>query len=44
MAGVKYKKWIQENFERGDLFHVKIIENDFIKLTKKRTLKRVKKE
>ncbi|PHR74175.1 MAG: hypothetical protein COA67_02070 [Lutibacter sp.] len=36
-AGKEYKSWIQENFERGDLFHVKIIENDFIKLTKKRT-------
>ena len=36
-AGTEYKKWVQENFERGDLFHVKIIESDFIKLTKKRT-------
>lgn len=36
-AGAKYKKWIQENFERGDLFHVKIIDSDYIKLTKKQT-------
>jgi hypothetical protein len=42
-AGIKYKKWIQENFERGDLFHVKIVETDFIKLTKKRTPNKHKK-
>lgn len=36
-AGKKYKNWIQENFERGELFHVEIIEKDLIKLTKKRT-------
>lgn len=36
-AGKEYKKWIQENFERGELFHVEVIDKDLIKLTKKRT-------
>ena len=36
-AGKEYKKWIQENFERGELFHVEVIEKNLIKLTKKRT-------
>lgn len=38
-AGKKYKNWIQENFERGELFHVEVIEKNVIKLTKKRTPK-----
>ena len=35
-AGKKYKNWIQENFKRGELFNVEVIEKDLIKLTKKR--------
>lgn len=32
-AGPLYKKWIQENFNRGDIFRVEIINKEFIKLS-----------
>lgn len=32
-AGPLYKKWIQENFDRGEVFRVDIIQKDFIKLS-----------
>lgn len=34
MAGVKYKNWVQENFSQGEVFKVKLINPEYIILSK----------